>query len=113
MGGQPSTHLRYTDENGDIRVRIPDSYRTSEGRRYSGESKVGYQSYSRRLRREIRADCHLLKEDLLDEIEWHFFASAPASSRLKTKSVGLSAPLLQALTSDPDCPVKIILHLPS
>lgn len=84
-------------------------FKTSQGGRYidqlvnsvAHESKVGYQSLTANISRQISKDVELIQSGQIQSASWHFFRS-PVTER-----VGLSQPLLEALQK---WEINVIVH---
>ncbi|WP_185829804.1 VWA domain-containing protein [Vibrio penaeicida] len=98
---------------GSVR-HIDVAIETADNRTIGLESKVGQIRNSKFVRNQIEKDCEIINQpvngqDILDEIEWHFYPSAVSNS------IGFPA----ALTDMFDCPkfpggkkIKPVIHLP-
>lgn len=77
------------------------TYKTKYGKRVADvyvkknnwihESKVGYASKTKFIKKQVKKDAWLKKEKVVKGVKWHFFKSA------KTGKIGASKPLLQYL----------------
>jgi hypothetical protein len=95
--GEPQVKLATGVGRGNTRFRIIDVL----AERIAREAKVGFQTPSWRIVRQIAKDAWLLRNGVVDDVVWHFFRSAI------TGKIGASEELLKLLAK---AGIKWILH---